>query len=157
MAAAKHVYSEDVKFPLADDWYASVFRCDNYVNMSLCKWKTGYIGTMYVDKSQANIQLIRPQFMKFFAVSDDIINAIDTSSAEEMKFDLSFNLLLMIKPGSHYGEGTVVIENTLFKRLTTLPTQVIRKLVQSRDAIVKEVQKMSVSLIEGSKKRKVSF
>lgn len=154
---AKRTYSDSVKFPLGNDWYFSVFRCDTFVNMSIYKWTLGKNGTLYVNTKETGINMIRPQYNKFLESSDDILQALDSSCTfDDKKFDLLFNLSLTLKSG-YYDQTScnVVLENSYRQRVIMVSSDNIKRLIELKDQIGEQILILEGTEEPASKKRKI--
>lgn len=142
MAAKKNVYSDDFKFSLGDDWNLSVYRCNNFVNMSLARWKSGSNGSVFVDKAHGVVTMIRPQFVKLFDLADDMIKSIEANVDGERKFELPFNLEVIVQPkSSDQFHHEIVFKNNFFKRSVKIPVNIVRNLIQMREKVDDQVKK----------------
>jgi len=91
-------YGESVKFPIGGELIFSVFKCDDWVNMSFRKCKVGGNGQIYFLAGGNNgVQLIMPQYRQLCADSGKITEALDDSvSTDPVVFNLPFNLTATI-------------------------------------------------------------
>lgn len=129
----KYARSGSVRFSLGHNWYVSVFRSRNSVNLTLRKWKISLIGDPYPFYNEPFLRFNLSEYKALIDSSNSILSILDKRSLNNKNGIPNKNEVIFFNNGCDIMEMKIFENGCRFKkRIITivLEEDCIRKLLE---------------------------